>query len=189
MTPGAVACPSSADEAGGGSWAWRPDDSYRAAGVFSEPFRTSAAYPIEISGQPVAACSRLSELALDSSPEMIVWAFSAEGWAKTWAVDTGGCEPYTKTSVQRDGSVRCKDYEGDIAMAEAEEEEESWDAGFTYLQRYDGAAGNTPTEAESPPPGYFARRRPRGRERMSGTVSVDLVEEVQGIVRLNVELR
>ncbi|EQL03260.1 hypothetical protein G6O67_005480 [Ophiocordyceps sinensis] len=191
-TLGAVVSPPSAEQARAteASSAWQPDASYRAVDRFSEPFHNSTAYPIEIGGQPVATCGRLSELALDSSPEMIIWAFSAEGWAKTWAVGTGGLEPYTKTTVQRDGGVRRTDYDGDVAMTEGEDDGEArWDADLVSLQRYDGAAGNTPVETDSPPQGYFARGRPGGSERMSGTVRVDLVEEVRGIVRLDVELR
>lgn len=195
MAPSVVVTPPEAE----GTSAWQPGERYRAVDIVSEPFANGSAYPVEVSGQPVATCSILSELALDSLPEMIIWAFGAEGWAKTWAVDAGGAEPYARTAVQRDGSVRRVEFEGDMVMTESEEDDEDgeqveaetgWgDTGRVYPQRYDGAAGSTPVEAESPLQGYFARRRPRSGERMSGTVSVDLLEEVRGIARLDVELR
>ncbi|PHH87694.1 hypothetical protein CDD83_8526 [Cordyceps sp. RAO-2017] len=200
MSPAAAVSPTLTDQAPkaggrrGWSESWRADEGYRAIDIFREPFHNSAAYPIEIAGQPLATCSRLTELALDSSPEMIVWAFSADGWAKTWALETtGNSEPHTRTAVQRDGSVRPVDGDGDVAMADGVGAGEAWwDASYGRLQPYDGAAGNTPPETEPPSSsadGYFGRADGRTRDRMSGTVSVDLVEEVNGIVRLDIELR
>ncbi|RDA85669.1 hypothetical protein CP532_4651 [Ophiocordyceps camponoti-leonardi (nom. inval.)] len=142
-------------------------------------------YPIDIIGQPVATCRRLTQLALKSSPDMVIWAFSADGWAKTWAVETGNAEPYVRTAVLRDGSVRRVDGDGDVSMAD----DCAWLGGAPAL---DGAAGNSPLEAEPPgssPGSYFAPTGPRRGDRMSGTVSVDLVQDVLGIVRLDVELR
>ncbi|KJZ72280.1 hypothetical protein HIM_08321 [Hirsutella minnesotensis 3608] len=166
------------------------DEGYRAIDIFCEPYEKSAVYPIEIKGQPVAMCSQVVELALESSPEMIIWAFSAEGWAKTWAVDTGSRDEYTRTAVQRDGGVRRVDHDGDVDMVDTEDQDNSWwEASLGRQHPYDGAAGNTPIETDSQPDGYFSRGESRGGERMSGTVSVDLVEEVHGIVRLDVELR
>lgn len=171
------------------STSWLLDESYRAIDIFSEPFQNSAVYPIEISGQPVATCNNLTEIALDSSPEMVIWAFSAEGWAKTWAVDSGCFEPYTRTAVQRDGSVRRVDNDGDVAMAGGDEDGDMPEASSVLYQPLDGAVGNSPRETETPRGCYFDRRRWRDGDRMSGTVSVDLVQELNGIVRLDVELR
>ncbi|POR38101.1 F-box domain-containing protein [Tolypocladium paradoxum] len=171
------------------SASWHLDERYRAIDIFSEPFQNSAVYPIDISGQPVAMCSNLTEIALDSSPEMIIWAFSAEGWAKTWAVDSGSFGPYMRTAVQRDGSVRRVDNDGDVAMAGSDEDGDMTEVNSVLYQPLDGAAGNSPREAETPRGCYFDHRRWRDGDRMSGTVSVDLVQELNGIVRLDVELR
>ncbi|PNY23224.1 F-box domain-containing protein [Tolypocladium capitatum] len=171
------------------SASWHLDENYRAIDIFSEPFQNSSVYPIEINGQPVATCNNLTEIALDSCPEMIIWAFSAEGWARTWAVDSGRFEPYTRTAVQRDGSVRRVDSDGDIAMADGEEDGDVPETSSVLYQPLDGAAGNSPREAETRRGCYSDRKRWRDGDRMSGTVSVDLVQELNGIVRLDVELR
>ncbi|KND89933.1 hypothetical protein TOPH_05384 [Tolypocladium ophioglossoides CBS 100239] len=168
---------------------WHLDETYRAIDIFSEPFQNSAVYPIEISGQPVATCSNLTEIALDSCPEMIIWAFSAEGWAKIWALDSGSFEPYTRTAVQRDGSVRRVDNDGDVTMADGDEDDDVPDVSSVLYQPLDGAAGHSPRDTETPRGCYFDRRCWRDGDRMSGTVSVDLVQELNGIVRLDVELR
>ncbi|RCI15751.1 hypothetical protein L249_2829 [Ophiocordyceps polyrhachis-furcata BCC 54312] len=159
---------------------WQPH--FQPMNLFGE---SRSDYPIDIIGQPVATCRRLTQLALKSSPDMVIWAFSADGWAKTWAVETGNAEPYVRTAVLRDGSVRRVDGDGDVVMADDCE----WLGG---APAFDGAAGNSPLEADPPgssPGSYFAPTGPRRGDRMSGTVSVDLVEDVRGIVRLDVELR
>ncbi|PFH63421.1 hypothetical protein XA68_10010 [Ophiocordyceps unilateralis] len=168
---------------------------------FGEPSEHSTDYPIEISGQAVAKCRRLTQLALNSSSDMVIWAFSADGWAMTWAVETGNSEPFVRTAVLRDGSVRRVDDDGDVVMDDGDRSEGLFWHGSSAApaSALDGAAGNSPVETESssssssspsPSPGsYFEPRAPRRGERMSGTVSVDLVEEVSGIVRLDVELR
>lgn len=163
-------------------------------------------YPVEICGQPVAVCERVSELALESSPEMIIWAFGGPGWARTWAVDSGTLEAYTRSALQRDGSVRRVEEEmedlADEAEATAAAEEgagaEAGGAGYSHkdgseVQPFDGAAGSRSPGGINrtlPGLGYFGRRGRCWRgDGMSGTVSVDLVEEVRGIVRVDVELR
>ncbi|PHH60884.1 hypothetical protein CDD81_1089 [Ophiocordyceps australis] len=159
---------------------------------------------IEIPGQPMATCSNLTELAVEASPEIIVWAFSADGWARTWALDCGADEAIIKTAVQQDGSVRLVDQDGDVAMAEGhcqdvadassehrgddddEVQEGDHEALSTvHLQRYDGATATSlaePSRCQGP-----CSTRPS--HRMSGTASVYLVQELAGIVRLDVELR
>ncbi|KAH7134228.1 hypothetical protein EDB81DRAFT_844817 [Dactylonectria macrodidyma] len=170
-------------------WAdWRPEERYREIDIFGDPFQASAAaYPLEIQGQPVAICSNLVELALDSGPDMVLWAFSAEGWARTWTMHVGREEVFARTAVQHDGSVRHVDPDGDIVMAEVETSDTSDIAGMT-LPLLDGAAcrtrwTNTPRER------YRRLLTGKHGDRMSGTVSVDLVEEVSGITRMDVELR
>ncbi|OAQ68733.1 cefP protein [Pochonia chlamydosporia 170] len=51
---------------------WQPEESYGAIDVFSEAFRDSPSYPLEICGQVIAICDSVTEIALDSSPEMVV---------------------------------------------------------------------------------------------------------------------
>ncbi|KAF7549625.1 hypothetical protein G7Z17_g6270 [Cylindrodendrum hubeiense] len=166
---------------------WRPEENYREIDVFDNPFQDSAAYPLEIQGQPVAICSNLVELALESGPDMVLWAFSAEGWARTWAMHVGREEAFARASIQHDGSVRHVDPDGDTAMAEVEMADTSEASGmaFPFL---DGAECRT---RWTNPSVERYRRLMAGRDgdRMSGTVSVDLVEEVSGITRMDVELR
>lgn len=48
------------------------EESYGAIDVFSDVFRDSPSYPLEICGQSITICDNLTEIALDSSPEMVV---------------------------------------------------------------------------------------------------------------------
>ncbi|KAH6995718.1 hypothetical protein BKA56DRAFT_639791 [Ilyonectria sp. MPI-CAGE-AT-0026] len=167
---------------------WRPEENYREIDVFGSPFQDNAAvYPLEIQGQPVAICSNLVELALDSGPNMVIWAFSAEGWARTWAMHVGREEAFSRAAVQHDGSVRHVDPDGNIVMAEVEMVDTSDSTGMA-LPLLDGAECRT---RWTNPSVERYRRLMAGRngDRMSGTVSVDLVEEVSGITRMDVELR
>lgn len=167
---------------------WRPEENYREIDVFGSPFQDNAAvYPLEIQGQPVAICSNLVELALDSGPNMVIWAFSAEGWARTWAMHVGREEAFSRAAVQHDGSVRHVDPDGNIVMAEVEMVDTPESTGMA-LPLLDGAECRT---RWTNPSVERYRRLMAGRngDRMSGTVSVDLVEEVSGITRMDVELR
>jgi hypothetical protein len=162
---------------------WRPEESYHAIDIFNHPFQDSTAYPPEICGQVVGFGSNLVELALDSSPEMVIWAFSAEGWAKTFALDTGGSQPSVTTAVQQDGSLRNIDFEGDVGMADREDVTSPELA--TDLGPFDGPSLQWPAQSDN------SGRMMAGFEadRMSGTVSVELSEEASGISRVDVELR
>lgn len=165
---------------------WSPDESYHAIDVFSDPFQSAAAYPLEICGQPVAICSNLVELSLDSSPEMIIWAFSAEGWARTWALDGG--ESTMRTVVQTDGSLRSVDADGDSVMVDAEEDAQ--ETNVVDLLPFDGAgAAGCSLRPNAPEDGARWLTVGWDVDSMSGTVTVDLVEEVNGISRVDVELR
>ncbi|KAH7150391.1 hypothetical protein B0J13DRAFT_661297 [Dactylonectria estremocensis] len=143
--------------------------------------------PLEIQGQPVAICSNLVELAFDSGPDMVLWAFSAEGWARTWTMHVGREEAFARAAVQHDRSVRHVDPDGDIVMAEVETTDAS-DATGMALPLLDGAACRTPW-TNTPGERYRTLLTGKHGDRMSGTVSVDLVEEVSGITRMDVELR
>ncbi|VUC33025.1 unnamed protein product [Clonostachys rosea] len=170
---------------------WRVEETYHEIDIYSDPFRDSTVYPLEIRGQVVAECSNLVEIALDARLEMIIWAFSAEGWARTWVMDTGRDGPCIKSVVQRDGSLRYLDQDGDVTMADAEEEgrgsvnvtsdEDECASGF------DGGPSSHWTSAPAERISRYATSWMG--DRMSGTVSVDMAEEVNGISRVDVELR
>lgn len=167
---------------------WRSEESYHAIDVFSDPFQSTSVYPLEVYGQPVAQCSNLVELSLESSPEMVIWAFSAEGWARTWALDSGENLSVMTMSVQRDGSLRRLDIDGDVGMADA-------DCGAppasntADLPIFDGAAGCSSDWTNPPPEQCRLTTIGWETDMRSGTVSVDLMEEVSGISRMDVELR
>ncbi|KAK7403160.1 hypothetical protein QQX98_011064 [Neonectria punicea] len=173
---------------------WRPEENYGEIDIFDNPFQDSAVYPLEIQGQPVAICSNLVELALDSGPDMVIWAFSAEGWARTWSMHVGREEAFIRAAVQHDGSVRHVDPEGNTEMAEVETLSTSDISGtafpFPLLDGAECTGGPRWTRWTNPSVERY-RRLMAGWEgdRMSGTVSVDLVEEVSGITRMDVELR
>lgn len=176
------------------SWIiWRPEENYHAIDICSDPFRDSAVYPLEIEGQPMAICSGLVELSLDSGPNMVLWAFSADGWARTWAMDTGIGDLLTQTAVQQNGGIRHVDDDGDIVMANVENPTSAVEVSASKPTRYDGGGSyNEDARLEmlrAPPERYRRMLTGWGRDRMSGTVSVDVVEEVSGIARMDVELR
>lgn len=163
--------------------AWRADLSYHEIDVFTDPYAHSEVYPVEILGQRVAACNGLTEIALDSGPDMVVWAFSAEGWARAWAFDTGRHMSHTDTRMHVDGSLRFLDANGDVVMADEHTSTPTVSVG--ELAHSDGIASSRAT------PRIFQRdtRTASGIVRMSGTVSVDLVEEAGGTTRVDVELQ
>ncbi|KHN98957.1 uncharacterized protein MAM_03419 [Metarhizium album ARSEF 1941] len=169
---------------------WQVEESYGEVDVFSDAFRDMPSCPLEIWGQTITIHEDLTEIALDSSPEMVVWAFSSSGWAKAWAVDSGRSEPLTMTAIQQDGGVRLVDKDGDGPMAHGEGSsvmEAPHVAGG--VDPFDGTVGTNFVERRSAfeRAGWYTRAR--GSDRMSGTASVDLIEGVNGIVRLDVQLR
>lgn len=146
-------------------------------------------YPIEIRGQAVAMCSGLVEIAVEASPDMTIWAFSDEGWARTWSLSGDEMVPPCRSVVQRDGSLRYVSSDGGtMVMADAGtppppvEEETREPAPFDGTSTQTMASSSLPALAErgraTPLPG-----------RISWTVSVDVVEQVSGIVRVDVDLR
>ncbi|RSM11587.1 hypothetical protein CDV31_006690 [Fusarium ambrosium] len=150
---------------------------------------TAKAYPLEIRGQAVAICSNLVELALDSGPDMVLWAFSAQGWARAWALHAGREDAFNHTVVQQDGSLRQVDREGDYAMAQVDQTSAASGVDGKGL---DGGHVSTGTTFGWNQPGVERDRSTKSGEQgdgMDGTVSVELVEEVNGIARIEVELR
>ncbi|KPM45341.1 Calcium permeable stress-gated cation channel 1 [Neonectria ditissima] len=154
---------------------WRSEETYGEIDVFGSPFQDSAAYPLEIQGQLVAICSNLVELALDSGPDMVIWAFSAEGWARTWSMHVGREEAFIRAAVQRDGSMRHVDPEGNTEMVEVETASTTSDISgmafpFPLLDGAEGTGGARWTRWTNPSVERY-RRLMAGWEgdRMSGT--------------------
>ncbi|KAG6002265.1 hypothetical protein E4U43_001148 [Claviceps pusilla] len=181
---------------------WRADDDDQLLDEFGGHLQDShnPAFPLEICGQPIAVWDSLTEIALDSSPEMIVWAFSSSGWAKAWAVDYGKAQPLTRTAVQEDGSIRLMDQDGDILMtdddsaaaaaaAAASPEDCSTPDSSRDVNPFDGTVGTNFVERRSRIERASWCTRARGGDRIGGMASVDVIEEVNGIVRLDVQLR
>ncbi|PTB39298.1 hypothetical protein M441DRAFT_460177 [Trichoderma asperellum CBS 433.97] len=97
----------------------RSESRYSPVDIFSDPFEENSVYPMEIHGHVVATCGNLTEIALNSSPDLIIWAFAAEGWAKTWVLDIGRRTPIMRSAAQRDGSIRQVDADGDVIMTDS----------------------------------------------------------------------
>lgn len=167
---------------------WRPEETCHTIDA-NDPFWDNAIFPLEIQGQPVAVCCNLVELAVDAGPDLILWAFSAEGWARTWALDTSLEEALSHTVVQQDGSLRHVDPDGNFIMAGVEQPGTS-DSPMV-LSPFDGTVSARLNSRVTKPYVERYRRLLTGWEGspVSGTVSVDLVEELSGIARMDVELR
>ncbi|UKZ66318.1 uncharacterized protein TrAtP1_007493 [Trichoderma atroviride] len=97
----------------------RSDSRYGPIDIFGDPFGENSVYPLEIAGHVMATCGNLTEIALNSCPNLIIWAFAAEGWAKTWVLDTGRRETIVRSAAQRDGSIRQVDADGDVIMVDS----------------------------------------------------------------------
>lgn len=160
---------------------WREGDNL-GVDTLSNPYdHNTVIYPLDVRGQEVATCNNLMGIGVDSSPDMVIWAFSGDGWAKTWALNTGDSMSYNRSLVQRDGSLRNLDSEGDVVMEEAGD-----DVTPPNTATDEGSRPRSTRRAEA------ASDRNRGTwtaDRMSAMLSVDLVEEVSGIARVDVELR
>lgn len=63
-------------------------------------------WPVKIRGQQVGTCKGLVDVAIASCPEMPVWAFSKDGTATCWKMDTGSSDEMRKHFVARDGRVK-----------------------------------------------------------------------------------
>ncbi|KAF4992610.1 hypothetical protein FDECE_13661 [Fusarium decemcellulare] len=177
-------------------WAgWRPEGSYGDIDFLGDPFAEGTAYPLEIRGQPVAICSNLVELALDSGPDMVLWAFSAQGWARTWAMHAGREDAFNHIAVQHDGSLRQIDHDGDCVMAGTEVDPAA--AASRVDARGNQVLNPSVTSNAGTSSGWVKPSVERYRrfvselqgDGMGGTVSVDLVEEMNGVARMDVELR
>ncbi|KAF4126955.1 F-box domain protein [Geosmithia morbida] len=92
---------------------WAPWMARGTLGGMGEPlghqqrdYHSNSDLPISIAGQPVAVCSSLVEVSLKAWPVVAIWAFSAEGWSRTWSLATASQMERTVSAVQRDGSLR-----------------------------------------------------------------------------------
>ncbi|KAL6872880.1 hypothetical protein J3F83DRAFT_731258 [Trichoderma novae-zelandiae] len=176
----------------------RPEPRYGSLDLLSDPFGDDCPYPVEIHGQVVAVCGNLTEIALNSSPDLIIWAFAAEGWAKTWALNTGRHEPALRSAAQRDGSIRQVDADGDVLMAG---HAPLWGrySGSSSLDfnLFDGAQASDFDDGEPPmaqgPYCWGKRCHVRGQiwemqDDVADSLSIDMIEEIGSITRVNVEL-
>ncbi|KAK1970053.1 F-box domain-containing protein [Colletotrichum sublineola] len=150
-------------------WAawWPISDLRNTAATHDNGFKTSyllhsrQPYPIDVRGQPVAVCSGLVDLALDPGPDMLIWAFSEDGSVRCWALNTGDTKGVQRSTVLRDGSMRVMDGDGDVFMD---------DAGSSLQSE-----GTSSTTA-----------RPLT---LDDVVSTAFLENIQGVARLDVDLR
>jgi hypothetical protein len=76
-------------------------------------------WPVKIRGQEIGTCPLLVDLAVDSGPSLIVWAFSKEGIARVWRIDDGKNGNVRNIRVVRDGTIRERDGEGDLEMSDS----------------------------------------------------------------------
>jgi hypothetical protein len=77
-------------------------------------------WPVQVRGQEVGRSKGVVELALDAGPEMTIWAFSKDGMAKTWQIDTANLDATVdrRVLIMRDGTIRRVDLGGDTQMVD-----------------------------------------------------------------------
>jgi hypothetical protein len=168
-------------------WAnWWPEPNLQSqlhsleTGDLFDPFRTSSVYPLEIRGQVVATCAGVVNIAIDSGPEILLWAFGIDGWARCWKLNVGDDTILNRTAVLRDGSIRQVDGDNDIAMVSIPEIAAAEQLAFDLQPRsLDGTFS----------PNMVREPDRWSRDRMSGTVSVDLIHEARGVMRIDIQLR
>ncbi|KAL6799975.1 hypothetical protein J3E68DRAFT_435453 [Trichoderma sp. SZMC 28012] len=171
------------------------EPTYGYINLMSDPFGQDSHYPVEVYGQVVATCGNLTEIALNSSPDLIIWAFAAEGWAKTWALNTGKNEPIINSAAHRDGSVRQADPDGDVVMAGPAPPETPSELSSLDFNLFDGSPiSNSDREPTVLGPYSHGRRCHMLGEiwDMQGgeaeAMRIDLVEEIGSITRVDIEL-
>ncbi|KAK1595526.1 F-box domain-containing protein [Colletotrichum navitas] len=141
--------------------------------------RNRPSYPIDVHGQPVAVCSGLVDLALDTGPDMLVWTFSGDGSARCWALNTGNTKGVRRSTVLRDGSMRAMDGDGDVFMD---------DAGLNLQSEGISPTATRPLTLDYLPLSYrYCRLTTRGTE--DDVVRAGFLENIQGVARLDVDLR
>ncbi|MCJ1364285.1 hypothetical protein MMC16_003394 [Acarospora aff. strigata] len=82
-------------------------------------------WPVKIRGTEIGRVSALSDLAIDSSSKLTIWAFSANGEAFVWKIDDGSPKRMTTIWIRQDGTVdTALDPDGDTIMGEVSPLEE-----------------------------------------------------------------
>lgn len=74
-------------------------------------------WPVKIKGQQIGTCQGVIDLAVDSGPDMVIWALSKTGVAKVWKLNDGKNEEPRMSLVVRDGTIRDVDGAGDVEMS------------------------------------------------------------------------
>ncbi|KAM0439065.1 hypothetical protein ACHAQK_006552 [Fusarium lateritium] len=154
------------------------------------PFADETDYPLQIRGQPVAICRNLVELAINSGPDMVLWAFSAQGWARAWALRAECEDAPHRTVVQADGSSRQVDSKGDYIMTGVDQTISELEVTLEPLTSLEMALErNMCSTAQIPPAveyhGFSTRMPDEDSRRM---VCLELTDRLNGITRVSVEL-
>ncbi|KAF4626135.1 hypothetical protein G7Y89_g12026 [Cudoniella acicularis] len=104
---------------------WRPDDALKEwlkqhnTGDPLPGIHPRSVWPVKIRGQEIGKCKGVVDLAVDSGPRMIIWAFNQTGIAKVWQIDEGKFEGTKSRLVVRDGTIREIDHDGNTEMIDA----------------------------------------------------------------------
>ncbi|KZL69848.1 F-box domain-containing protein [Colletotrichum tofieldiae] len=129
--------------------------------------QSGPSYPIDIHGKVVAVCSGIVDLSLDSGPDMI------------------------RSTVLRDGSMREVDGDGDVVMDDVDLDLQLEDSRQTVtrpLTKDDEVAAESASPSPDRPLSYrYYRLTTRGKE--EDVVNANCLENIQGVARLDVELR
>jgi hypothetical protein len=63
-------------------------------------------WPVRVRGQKIGTCRGLTDLAIDSGPNMTIWALSKRGVATVWKLDDGRYQGVKRRWILRDGTIR-----------------------------------------------------------------------------------
>lgn len=182
-------------------------------------------WPVKVRGQMIGTCNGLVDLAVDSGPDMAVWAFSKEGIATVWRMDDGRSRILQRYCIARDGTVRAMDSDDDVEMSNAPPitpdilcpplplSQESFDgsSSFVYTTRSERCYPNRwrqqiveydfegdvlmddmtdyPSDEDLFDETVIREFEAGERERSERRSVRDLVEELTGIARVEVEIR
>ncbi|TIC89667.1 hypothetical protein CH35J_012674 [Colletotrichum higginsianum] len=164
---------------------------YNSDATTSDLFNRGPSYPIDVHGQVVAVCSGIVDLALDPGPDMLIWAFSGKGSARCWALNTGDQNAVLRSTVLRDGSLREVDEDGDVVMEDVASGNRTESNPPTPTRPLTMDGEDMPQfarpSANHPLSYRYYRLTTRGRE--EDAVKANLLENIQGVARLDIELR
>jgi hypothetical protein len=200
---------------------WWPDDGLKEwthhAQAPEPGILPRSVWPVKVRGQQIGTCSGVVDIAIDSGPDMAVWALSSQGVATVWKVNTGRNGSVRRQWIVRDGTVRESEGGGDVEMSDAPSPspdilqppmplaQDSYDGtvSFPSVVQYDSegdvlmdelphSQGLTdPEPVEYPLLDPYVRvwyRQGWARSFYRGPMA-DLVEEVTGVSRIDVEIR